>query len=48
MFKMEIQKLKQGADIEEMNHYMLSGASGIGKTRLMDHFIIMAEKYDLM
>ncbi|KAK3093152.1 hypothetical protein FSP39_011947 [Pinctada imbricata] len=47
LFKMEIQKLKQGLTETEMNHYILCGASGIGKTRMMDHFIIMAEKEDI-
>lgn len=37
----ELRRLVSGHECPD--HYIISGASGIGKTRLQDHFIRLAE-----
>lgn len=37
----ELRRLVSGQEYPD--HYIISGASGIGKTRLLDHFIRLAE-----
>ncbi|XP_062574125.1 adenylate cyclase type 10-like isoform X2 [Saccostrea cucullata] len=47
VFELELQRLVNQREEEFPNHYIISGASGIGKTRLLDHFIHLAEKKDI-
>jgi predicted ATPase len=42
LIELELQRLISGREEECRDHYIISGASGIGKTRLMDHFYRLA------
>lgn len=47
LIELELQRLASGREEEGLDHYVISGASGIGKTRLMDHFTRIAEQKNI-
>ncbi|CAC5390739.1 unnamed protein product [Mytilus coruscus] len=47
MFEEQVKNLKNEDDGKKVRHLVYVGASGIGKTRLLDHLIVGAEHQDL-